>query len=182
MQTPAQTRREAAVNPLQARDENPKVIFLLPVFYVLHMVEEFSFGFVEWGDRYFGAFDWTQNLIGNAIFFICLCMACYAYFKNSVKYLWLGMAGAMWVLSNAFIHISCVILGGEYSPGVVTAVLFYVPGGVWFLKRWANKGVLNCRNVCLSFVVGAMLFMLVPTFVRATLFHAKLAKIFHLVS
>jgi len=162
-------------------DVKPKMIFLLLVFYALHMVEEFAFGFVEWGDRYFGGFDWTQNIIGNAMFFAFLFVACYAYYKDPVKYLWLGMAGAMWILTNSFIHISSVILGGEYSPGVVTATVIYVPGGIYFLWKWAREGKLNLRNVTLSFIVGGMLFMLIPTFIRAILYHAKLAKIFHLV-
>jgi hypothetical protein len=163
-------------------DANPKSIFLLPVFYALHMVEEFSLGFVEWADRYFGNFDWTQNLIGNAIFFVCLYLACHAYYKNSVKYLVFGMSGAMWVLSNAFIHISSVILGGEYSPGVVTATLLYIPGGLYLLIRWGKAGVLNAKNLGLSFAVGAMLFMIIPTFFRAILLDSQFAKIFHLAS
>jgi hypothetical protein len=44
------------------------------------------------------------------------------------------MAGVMWILSNAFLHISATILGGEYSPGVVTASLVSVPGGLCFLR------------------------------------------------
>ena len=32
-------------------------IFFICLFYGLHMVEEFSFGFVPWADRYFGRFD-----------------------------------------------------------------------------------------------------------------------------
>lgn len=163
-------------------DAHPKTIFLLLAFYAIHMVEEFSFGFVGWADRYFGGFDWTQNIIGNTIFFACLLMACYAYYKNPVKYLWLGIAGVMWILSNAFIHISSVILGGEYSPGVVTATVIYVPGGLYFLIMWTRNGVLNLKNVSLSFAVGAMLFMIIPTYVRSILYHAQFAKIFHLVS
>lgn len=162
-------------------DMEPKTIFLLFVFYAIHMAEEFAFGFVEWGDRYFGGFDWTQNIIGNAMFFFFLSAACYAYYKDPIKYLWLGMAGAMWVLTNAFIHISCTVLGGEYSPGVVTATMIYVPGGVYFLTKWARAGVLDSSNLIRSFMVGAMLFMLIPTFGRAILFHAQIAKIFHLV-
>jgi hypothetical protein len=145
------------------------------------MVEEFSCGFVEWADRYFGQFDWTQNLIGNTIFFVCLSFACYLYYKNPVRYLWLGMVGAMWVLSNAFLHISCTVLSGEYSPGVVTASLLYVPGGIYFLVMWAKKGLLTWKNTALAFAVGGMLFMLAPTFARATYYHAQLAKLFHLV-
>ena len=145
------------------------------------MVEEFTQGFVEWADRYFGSFDWTQNLIGNFIFFVALTWGCYAYYRDSTKYLWLGMSAAMWVLANAFLHISATILGGEYSPGVVTATVLYVPGGLYFLGKWARQGLLTWNNVMLSFVVGGMVFMLIPTFIRAVLLHARLATIFHLV-
>ena len=161
--------------------EKPGAIFLLCFIYVLHMVEEFSLGFVEWGDRYFGGFDWTQNLIGNSAYMLLLAVACYLYYKNPSKNLWLGMAGAMWVLSNSFIHISATILSGEYSPGVVTAVLFYIPGGVYFLVKWGKQGLLNYKNLALSFFVGGFLIMLLPTFVRSIIFKAQLAKVFHLI-
>jgi hypothetical protein len=115
-------------------DERRGGIFLLCLFYAIHMVEEFSCGFVPWADRYFGSFDWTQNLIGNAMFFVCLAAACYLCYRNPAKYLWVGMAGVMWILANAFLHISSTILGREYSPGVVTATIIYVPG--WVVLSW----------------------------------------------
>ena len=86
----------------------------------------------------------------------------------------------MWVLSNVFIHLSATILGKEYSPGVVTAVLLYIPVGVYFLVMWGKKGLLNVKNVILSFLVGGFLIMLLPTFVRSILVHAELARLFHL--
>ncbi len=162
-------------------DEKPGLIFLLCLIYAVHMVEEFTIGFVEWADRYFGNFNWTQNLIGNSIFMLLLAAACYLYYKNSSKNLWLGMAGAMWVLANSFIHISTTILGGEYSPGVVTAAVLYIPGGLYFLVRWGRKGLLNWKNLTLSFTVGGVLIMLLPTFIRAVILQSQLARIFHLV-
>jgi hypothetical protein len=91
------------------------------------------------------------------------------------------MSVVMWILANSFIHISCTILGGEYSPGVVTALALYVPGGVYFLVKWARQDLLTPRNVILSFAVGGMLFMLIPTFARAVYFQAQLARLFQLV-
>lgn len=162
-------------------DENSAAIFLVCIFYAIHMVEEFSFGFVEWADRYFGHFDWTQNLVGNFMFFVFVAAACYGYHENQTRYLWAGMSVIMWILANSFIHISCTMLGREYSPGVVTAVLIYLPGGVYFLVKWAGLGLLTWSNIFFSFLVGAMFFMLVPTFARALYFHARLAKVFHLI-
>ncbi len=104
-------------------DSHSGAIMLICLFYGLHMVEEFSFGFVPWADRYFGRFDWTQNLVGNFLFLVCLAAACYLYYENPTSHLWAGMSAAMWILANAFLHISCTILGREYSPGVVTAVV-----------------------------------------------------------
>ncbi len=163
-------------------DQKPGRIFVLCLLYGLHMVEEFTCGFVPWADRYFGEFDWTQNLIGNALFFAFLALACYLYYKNPRKYLWAGMAGCMWVLSNSFIHISATLLGREYSPGLVTAAILYIPGGLYFLVQWGRNGLLTWRNLTLSFAVGAMVFMLLPTFGRAIALHAQFAKVFHLVS
>lgn len=169
------------MNDERTFDEKRGTIFLLCLFYAFHMAEEFPCGFVEWADRYFGEFDWTQNLIGNAMLFVGLATGCYLYYRNPAKYLWVGMAGVMWILANSFLHISSTILGREYSPGVVTATLVYVPGGLCFLWNWGRKGLLTWRNTVLSFVVGGVLFMLGPAFARAIYFHAQLAKLFHLV-
>lgn len=162
-------------------NEKRGAIFIICLFYILHMVEEFSCGFVQWADRYFGHFDWTQNLIGNSIFFVCLAIACYLYYRNPVRYLWIGMVCAMWILANAFLHISSTILGTEYSPGVVTATIIYIPGGIYFLVQWAKRGSMTWKNTTLSFAFGGLLFMLIPTFARAIHYHTQLAKIFHLV-
>jgi hypothetical protein len=161
--------------------EKPIWIFLLCLIYCLHMVEEFIFGFVPWADRYFGNFNWTQNMIGNSIYMILLIVACSLYKRNPEKNLWIGMAGVMWVLTNSFIHLSATILSGEYSPGVVTATLLYLPVGICFLVMWGKKGLLNRKNVALSFLVGGFAIMLLPTFARAIVFKAQLAKVFHFI-
>ena len=141
-------------------DEKSAAIFIVCLFYAVHMVEEFSFGFVEWADRYFGRFDWKQNLLGNSIFFVFVVAACWGYYENHTRYLWAGMSVIMWILANSFIHISCNMLGREYSPGVVTAAGIYVPGGVYFLVKWSGLGLLSWSNIIFSFLVGAILFML----------------------
>lgn len=161
--------------------EKPKAIYFLCLIYSIHMVEEFSLGFVEWADKYFGYFNWTQNLIGNTIFMILLIAACYIYVKNPKKNQWIGMAGVMWVLTNAFIHLSATILGKEYSPGLITALVLYIPVGVGFLIMWKKNRLLNAKNILLSFLVGGFIVMLLPTFVRAIINKAELAKIFNLL-
>ncbi len=166
---------------LLAFGEAPAAIFIFCLFYALHMVEEFTLGFVKWADRYLGRFDRTQNLIGNGAFFVFLTLACYLYSSNPAQYLWVGMSAAMWVLSNAFLHISATVLSGEYSPGVVTATVLYLPGGVYFLVMWGSQGLLTWENTILSFVVGGMIVMLIPTFARAVHYRVRLARLFHLV-
>jgi hypothetical protein len=52
-------------------DEKSAAIFIVCLFYAVHMVEEFSFGFVEWADRYFGRFDWKQNLLQLKVYPTC---------------------------------------------------------------------------------------------------------------
>lgn len=166
---------------LLAFGETPAAIFVFCLLYALHMVEEFTSGFVKWADRYFGRFNWTQNLIGNAGFFIILTLACYLYYSDPARYLWIGMSAAMWVLSNAFLHISATILSGEYSPGVVTATVLYLPGGAYFLIYWGGEGFLTWGNAILSFTVGGLIFMLIPTLARAVHNRARFAQLFHLI-
>lgn len=60
----------------QNHGPKPRIVFLLCLIYAVHMLEEFSLGFVEWANRYFGNFDWNQNIIGNSIYLVLLTVAC----------------------------------------------------------------------------------------------------------
>lgn len=88
-----------------------------------------------------------KNLIGNSVFFVCVAAACYLYHKNPTRCLWAGMFCAMRIPANAFLHISCSILGREYSPCVVSATAIYIPGGIYFLLNWGGKGLLTWENM-----------------------------------
>ena len=116
------------------------------------MVEKFSCGLVPWADRYFGRFDWKENLIGIALFFFVVSLACLLSAMNPARYLVAGMAALMWILASAFLHISTKIMGREYSPGVVTATVLCVPAAIWFLSCWHKEGVLTWEEwgLCLS--------------------------------
>jgi hypothetical protein len=161
-------------------DNRPGLIFLICLFYAVHMVEKYWVSIVEWRDRYFVSYAWTQNLPLDLMFFVCMTTACYLYYKDPTRYLWAGMSAAMWILTNSFLHILCVLLCREFCPGGVTATVVYVPGGLFFLGMWGRKGLLTLRNIAISFLLGGVLFMIVPTIAWPT-FHAQIARLTHLV-
>jgi hypothetical protein len=55
------TRSETIMTGELSLDNQSGAIFLMCLFYAIHMVEEFFFGFVPWADRYFGRFDRKQH-------------------------------------------------------------------------------------------------------------------------
>ncbi len=124
------------------------LFWLLPVAAILHITEEFIFpgGFVAWYRNYRHAVSSsitaTYLVVVNAIFVIA-CLLPFALGPLRGVALWLTMASVVFV--NALFHIRGSIQTGQYSPGVVTSVLMYIPlsiYGYWFLlsKHYASAG------------------------------------------
>ena len=110
-----------------------RAVLIAPLIFVCHFVEE-SPWFVEWFNAHVprgitsGAF-WRVNLTA---LMITVTIVAIEYFSRSGVSLtlligWLGfLMGA-----NALFHVLASIVDRGYVPGLVTAVLLYIPYYVW---------------------------------------------------
>lgn len=133
------------------------ILWLLPIFVILHIVEEFVYpgGFLQWYRNYKSEISpsFTVRYIAaiNLILFI-LCMIPLSLDLPHAISLWLSMASV--VFFNALFHIRAVIKLKRYSPGTITSALLYIPltiYGFWFVlsNNFASAG-----TVIVSSVVG----------------------------
>jgi hypothetical protein len=65
-----------------------------------------------------------------------------------------GLAAGSWAVTNALIHIGYTLATGVYSPGVVTACLFYIPITVYLYSLVSSAGKLTARRFVLSILFG----------------------------
>jgi hypothetical protein len=122
---------------------NP-IIPWVPLFLVsLHLIEEFVWpgGFGEWYRRVYperGASLTPRFLVWINILLVVMSLgaAVLRTSENGIR-LWLIVASI--AAANGVFHILATIRRREYSPGVVTGALLYLPFGIlgyaWFLSN-----------------------------------------------
>ena len=110
-------------------------ILLFPVTFLAHIAEEYWGGFAAVFAEFTGvAVSDTAFLAANALFWVAMCGAVILVLKQPSRAS-LIVALATVVTINASLHISAVFIWREYSPGVVTGVLLWLPLGVITLAR-----------------------------------------------
>ena len=114
---------------------------LLPGAYALHLAEEAwgGPGFVRWAVEHLSPdFTTTRFLLVNVVAWPAMLVASLvASLVPAVR--WLVAALAAILLVNAALHLGATIVTRAYVPGLISAVLVYVPVGVACLRRVARE-------------------------------------------
>ena len=106
-----------------------RIILLAPFIFVCHFLEEAP-GFVEWFNAHVargitsGLF-WRVNI---AALFITLIVVGIEWAARSDLSLSLGIAWLSFLmLANAIFHVTAGLVDRQYVPGLVTAIVLYIP-------------------------------------------------------
>jgi hypothetical protein len=131
---------------MDSRETNyiSRLLLLAPVIFVCHFLEE-SPGFVQWFNEHVargitsGLF-WTVNLSGLVITVIVVGIH---WFSRSAVSLALAVGWLSFLMmANAIFHIAGGVVDRQYVPGLVTAILLYLPYYSWlFMKAVKSKRV-----------------------------------------
>ncbi|MFL0179626.1 HXXEE domain-containing protein [Mycobacterium sp. SMC-15] len=124
------------------------VIWLMPAAYLLHIVEEYLGGFPAWVTHdVHGRFDNAAFAANNVAFMAILVTLVYANYRRqtlprSAALVAFASANLFW---DALFHLAMTPALDRYSPGVVTAMLFYYPiclviGTVTIKERVLTRG------------------------------------------
>ena len=119
-----------------------RLVLFAPIIFVCHFVEELPW-FVEWFNSHVsrgitsGMF-WRVNLTALIITVIAVGLEYLSQSGFSLTLLvgWLGfLMGA-----NALLHVVAAIVDRSYVPGLVTAVLLYIPYYMWLFASAVKSG------------------------------------------
>ena len=148
-----------ALMPLFAVDWNPTftAIFLLLPIYMLHQYEEHD------GDRFR---LYVNRVIGRgaevltpaAVFVINIG----AVWLLDVVVIWLawrvdlglGLIAVYLMLVNALVHIAGGVRTRSYNPGLVTAIVLFLPAGLYALWRIEASGTATAQDQLISLAVA----------------------------
>lgn len=141
-----------------------RLIWLMPAAFVPHIVEEYGTGFPDWvvqtlgGSMTGGAF-----LLNNAVFMmVLLSLTAWAAWRPSPVSAFILLS---WASGNLFwnfvFHLVTTILHDRYSPGLMTAVLLYLPASVAVARAALRERVLSRAAFAGAVSIGGALMLLV---------------------
>jgi hypothetical protein len=141
------------------------LLWVAMVAYAVHMMEETIYNWHDWVRTVFKLnAEWSEFYLVNA-FVIVLGAGC-AMVGWRIPAFALIFPAFM-VVNALFFHIAPVIKTGIFSPGVITAVLLFLPVTAWVYIEAARDGVLNTQSVVISSILGFVL-MLFPIVLQMT--------------
>lgn len=122
-----------------------KVFWLVVGAAVVHVLEEYFKGFIDQMKSF--APESTKQLfiivnVVNALFIILCILA--AIINKAIPFFSLSIAGLLFI--NAEIHIYATVRHKKYAPGLVSAVLLYIPLGFYAYYLYNEAGLLTLSD------------------------------------
>ena len=144
--------------------EFKNLIVLGPLIYALHHYEEhIIFNFREWRLRYFADNNpnSTEEVLVTLISLL-LIMVVIHLIKNNRGSAHIVLFFLMTTqVANAFFHIFFSFYYYDFSPGVITATVLYLPANVMIIKAAFKENILRSRSeLSILFFLGMLTFTL----------------------
>ena len=135
-----------------------QAIWLVPVAYAVHILEE-SQHFAAWASTNFtGGFTTTQFVKNNLIIMsilVALTLLVSVYPRRWTALLHFFQISAV-LFHNALFHMAATAYIGIYSPGLLSAILLYVPVFYHVVKRGYREGLLPNGSAIAVFGVAGI--------------------------
>jgi len=140
--------------------------WFFPITLPIHIAEEFwgGEGFLAWNARATGAVFsvtkfFTLVTVGFSLVLMGILLA-----RRYPKMRWIISALATIFLINGFSHLIATIIQQQYSPGLVSGLLLWIPFSIWIL--FAEHRVTTKRTFFGGVLTGAAIHGVVTLFSR----------------
>ena len=129
-----------------------------PFVFIAHFLEEAP-SFVAWFNAHVSRgitapLFWTVNLTGLAI---TIAVVIIDWFSGSAISATLAVAWlSLLMFANALFHLVAAIVDRSYVPGLVTAIVLYLPFYTWLVARVLQSRRLPRAAVGIAAIVGSL--------------------------
>ncbi len=137
------------------------LIWCLPISFCLHVCEEFILpgGFIKWYNNYRPKFAYRKPIsyyIENLVFIALTFNVAYHTTTQHNLVVFLIVCG--FLSFNAVItHIRGAIITRQYSPGMITGIVFQIPVAIMSYSIVLKSGYLNISSVMICLLVSPLL-------------------------
>ena len=115
--------------------ELKNIAWFIPAAYLFHLTDEYFTGFHQWFSGTFDVnFSLNDFIIINSIGFIAAVIVATLYSLNKLNHFVIAVLGTLFFV-NGVVHIAASIFTVSYSPGTISACLFYLTLGYLVYKK-----------------------------------------------
>lgn len=139
--------------------KNVSAIFWLPfILFLIHSIEEIFFGFPGWATEHFGSTTFWFFIQHHIPLFILAFVSSYFASRKNGSAFWRVLATAWQIqfVVNGLFHTIMTIAFKEYSPGVVTGFLLFLPFTYYFIVEVWKAKLLTSFQFKIAFIIGPL--------------------------
>lgn len=134
-------------------------LWIATLAYGVHIVEEMLFNWRGWARGYLNLpAEWNEFYVFNAIVVLYGCVSAVIGWKCPM----LALSYPAFMLVNAvFFHLIPTLRSGRFSPGLITALLLFIPIASLTYYGASIDQVISVKSVAYSTLIG-IIFMAYP--------------------
>lgn len=130
------------------------IIWILVVLYAAHILEEYMLDWRTWAEKTSGlSVSWTAFFLVNAAVII-LGIACAQVGWKLPEF---SLIFPALMLVNTLVHLAPMIKTRKYSPGVISALCLFIPGGLITFYAAQQDGILTLQVVIISSILAIVI-------------------------
>jgi hypothetical protein len=130
------------------------LLWVATAMYALHAMEEFIFDWRDWARNVLSLpVEWTTFYVTNAAVIVAGVVA--ANIVDALPAVALAFPALMLINAVCFHVAPFLWTRGRFSPGLFTALLLFLPMGVWCYRTARQGGVLTTETLVVSLLLGA---------------------------
>ncbi|MBK9096593.1 MAG: HXXEE domain-containing protein [bacterium] len=115
--------------------EQKYIAWFIPAAYLFHLADEYFAGFYRWFSVIFNVnLSLNDFIIINSIGFTAAVAVATLYSLNKLNHFVIAVLSILFFV-NGVVHIAASIFTASYSPGTISACLFYLPLGYLVYKK-----------------------------------------------
>ena len=124
---------------------------------IIHILEEYYCGWINWAKSFVPTVKKSHFIVVNFLF-VCTCVL-----AAILQILELKISIFSLLIINAFVHLVPTIVKRKYSPGLVSAMLLYIPIGIFgYIATFKENIASNVQIIVgtlLGFIIMAIPFL-----------------------
>ena len=138
-----------------AQQTHEYILWILTAAYATHVLEEHAFNWKTWAEGSLRlAVSWDQFYLTNAaVVVLGICTAIVGWKLPAFSLMFPALA-----MVNAIVfHLLPTVARHKYSPGTVTAIVLFLPIGIWTYWAAFVDGILSVQTAAISAIGGIAL-------------------------